>query len=127
MHVLMSSGPSRGSTFNLHGHVWQRAPYICPGQNDGLPGLTGKCNWTDFGAANFEPGSRAIGVNPIGMYLGGQESVLPGAHFDIVLPGNGLGPTGGAGGVNGVPGDYLFRSQESFGNTEGLWGILRVE
>jgi len=26
-----------------------------------------------------------------------------------------------------VSGDYLFRDQGSFGNTEGLWGILRVE
>ncbi|MBI5342004.1 MAG: hypothetical protein HZB63_01525 [Deltaproteobacteria bacterium] len=127
MHVLGAPGATRGSVFKLHGHLWQRAPYVCPGQNDGLPGLTGKCNWTDFGAASFEPGSRAIGVNPIGMYLGGQESILPGSHFDIVLPGAGLGPTGGAGGVGAVKGDYLFRSQESFGNTQGLWGILRVE
>jgi hypothetical protein len=138
MHVLYPAGTSvddlhnRGIVFGLNGHLWQRAPYICPGQNDGLPGLTGKCNWTDFPRnateqAAFEPGSRAIGLNPIGMYLGGQESVLPGAHFDIVLPGEGLGPTGGAGGVEKVPGDYLFRDQGSFGNTQGLWGILRVE
>ena len=133
MHVLMGAGPTRGSVFHLHGHLWQRAPYVCPGQNDGLgPLLNGKCNWTDFPrnltqALAFEPGSRAIGVNPIGKYLVAQESILPGAHFDIVLPGAGLGPTGGAGGVGMVTGDYLFRSQESFGNTQGLWGILRVE
>ena len=89
--------------------------------------LEGKCNWTNFGDPNFEIGSRAIGVNPIGMYLGLQESVLPAAHFDIVLPGAGLGPTGGAGGVNQVKGDYLFRDQASFGNSQGLWGILRVD
>jgi len=126
MHVLNPTGITRGSVFHLHGHVWQRAPYICPGQNDGLVGLTGKCNWTDFGAAPFEPGSRAIGNNPIGMYLGAQESVSPFAHFDIVLPGDGVAQ-GGAGGVGKVPGDYLFRDQGSFGNTQGLWGILRVE
>ncbi len=126
MHVLLPSGVERGSVFHLHGHLWQRAPYICLGQNDGVPGLNGKCNWTDFGDANFEPGSRAIGVNPIGMYLGSQESVLPAAHFDIVLPGAGIAH-GGAGGVNQVAGDYLFRDQGSFGNTQGLWGILRVE
>jgi hypothetical protein len=127
MHVLLPSGVERGSVFHLHGHLWQRAPYICPGQDDGVAGLTGKCNWTNFGDPGFEIGSRAIGVNPIGMYLGSQESVLPAAHFDIVLPGAGLGPTGGAGGVNQVAGDYLFRDQGSFGNTMGLWGILRVE
>jgi hypothetical protein len=132
MHVLLPSGTSvddlhaRGTVFHLHGHLWQRAPYICPGQTDGT-GLEGKCDWTNFGDPNFEIGSRAIGVNPIGMYLGSQESVLPAAHFDIVLPGEGNGPTGGAGGVNKVTGDYLFRDQGSFGNTQGLWGILRVE
>jgi hypothetical protein len=128
LHVLNPTGVMRGSVFHLHGHMWQRSPYVCPGQDDGLgAGMAGKCNWTDFGAANFEIGSRAIGVNPIGKYLGAQESILPAAHFDIVLPGDGLGPTGGAGGVHKVPGDYLFRDQGSFGNTQGLWGILRVE
>jgi manganese oxidase len=133
MHILLPSGTSvddlhnRGFVFHLHGHLWQRAPYVCPGQNDGLgPYMEGKCDWTDFGAANFEPGSRAIGVNPIGMYLGAQESVLPASHFDIVLPGDGIAH-GGAGGLGKVPGDYLFRDQASFGNSQGLWGILRVE
>jgi hypothetical protein len=26
-----------------------------------------------------------------------------------------------------VRGDYLFRDQAAFGNTQGLWGILRVQ
>jgi hypothetical protein len=125
LHVLNPAGVERGTVFQLHGHLWQRAPYVCPGQNDGT-GLEGKCNWTNFGDANFEIGSRALGVNPIGMYLGAQESILPGAHFDIVLPGDGIAH-GGAGGAGKVPGDYLFRDQGAFGNTQGLWGIMRVE
>ncbi|MBI4293289.1 MAG: hypothetical protein HY661_17580 [Betaproteobacteria bacterium] len=131
MHVLYPAGNSvddfhdRGIVFHLHGHLWQRAPYACPGQTDGT-GLPGKCNWTNFGDPGFEIGSRAIGVNPIGMYLGSQESLDPAAHFDIVLPGDGTAQ-GGAGGVGKVPGDYLFRDQGSFGNTQGLWGIMRVE
>ncbi len=124
MHVLLPSGVERGSVFQLHGHLWQRAPYVCPGQSDGT-GLSGKCNWTDFGPG-MNIGSTQIGVNPIGMYLGGQESVLPAGHFDIVLPGAGVAH-GGAGGVGGVAGDYLFRDQGAFGNTQGLWGIMRVE
>ena len=128
LHVVEPAGQHRGSVFHLHGHVWQRAPYICPGQNDGLgAALNGKCNWTDFGAATFELGSRVIGVNPIGMYEGARESVVPGNHFTILLPGDGLGPTGGAGGVAKVMGDYLFRDQNAFGNTTGLWGIMRVQ
>jgi hypothetical protein len=62
--------------------------------------------------------SQTIGANPIGFYLGHQESVTPAGHFEVRLP--------KAGGTNEVPGDYLFRDHGSFGNTDGLWGILRV-
>jgi hypothetical protein len=124
MHVLFPYGVDRGSVFNLHGHLWQRTPYVCDGQSEF--GLAGKCNWTDFSAAGFNLGSTNIGVNPIGSYTGAQESVVPTGHFEVVLPGDGIAH-GGAGGVNKVGGDYLFRDQGSFGNTEGLWGILRVE
>jgi hypothetical protein len=31
-----------------------------------------------------------------------------------------------AGGVNAIPGDYLFRDYGAYGNTSGLWGLLRV-
>jgi len=104
MRLLEPTGVGRGSTFDLHGHGWQRDPYITPG----------------FLGGGLPPGvvaSQTIGDNPIGFYLGHQESVTPAAHFDIVLPS--AGGTGGAG-------DYLFRDHGSFGNTDGLWGILRV-
>ena len=96
MRVLMSTGVGRGTTFDLHGHGWQRDPYI----TGAVP-------------------SQTIGDNPHGMYLGHQESLQPASHFDIVLP--------SAGGSNSVPGDYLFRDHGSFGLTDGLWGILRVQ
>jgi hypothetical protein len=94
MRVLEPTGVGRGTTFNLHGHGWQRDPYL----EGAVP-------------------SQTIGDNPNGLYIGGQESVTPAAHFDIVLP--------SAGGTGGQ-GDYLFRDHGSFGNTDGLWGILRV-
>jgi manganese oxidase len=97
MRVLEPTGVGRGTTFDLHGHLWQRNPY-----------LAGKVPSQTIGDNLHDP-----------MYLGHQESVTPSAHFDIVLP--------SAGGVNGVAGDYLFRDHGSFGNTDGLWGILRVE
>jgi hypothetical protein len=110
LHVLMPHGAGRGTTFNLHGHVWQRDPYVCPGSSD--LGLPGKC-------APGEVGSQAIGDNPLGMVLGGQESVNATTHFEMRLP--------SAGGADQVTGDYLFRDQAAFGNLEGLWGILRVQ
>jgi hypothetical protein len=119
-HVLMPSGPGRGSTFDLHGHVWQRDPYVCPGSDDGL-GLDGKCD-TGNGhggvADTGEVGSKNLGENPIGFYLGGIESWFPGEHYEIVIP--------SAGGGNGVVGDYLFRDHMGLGNAQGLWGIVRV-
>jgi len=124
MHIAVPHSTSRGSTLAIHGHVWQRDPYVC---NDtgkpGTYGLAGKCqvvaNGGFFDAAG-QPlvGSRALGVNPIGFYEGGRESLTSHTHFDFFLP--------KAGGENNIPGDYLFRDTASYGNASGLWGILRV-
>ncbi|MBK5103262.1 MAG: hypothetical protein JJE42_03360 [Burkholderiales bacterium] len=110
IHITNPNGTSRGSTFALHGHSWQRDPYICP--TEARNGLTGACEMNTVG-------SRAIGVNPQGFETGGQESWTPYSHFDIVLP--------SAGGGNGIAGDYLMRDQASFGAASGVWGIMRVK
>jgi hypothetical protein len=129
-HVLMPTGSGRGSAFDLHGHVWQRMPYICPGDNDlhipdkcnmgnghtglagGYGGPSGKENWPSVG-------SRNLGHNPVGFGQGGIDSWFPGSHYEVVIP--------SAGGTNGIPGDYLFRDHMGLGNAQGLWGIIRVE
>jgi manganese oxidase len=119
LHLLEPCGVNRASTFTLHGHVWQRAPYICPGSmKDGLPG---KCENTGFfpTAPGNEVASRAIGTSPLGMYMGAQDLIAPGAHFDLFLP--------SAGGGNGMPGDYLLQDRSGFGNAAGLWSIVRVK
>jgi hypothetical protein len=120
LHAAVPHTTSRGSTLAIHGHVWQRDPYVCPGESQ--DGLAGKCYDADGGSflrgGNPVVGSRAIGDNPVGFAQGGQESLTGYTHFDFRLP--------SAGGVNKVPGDYLFRDQGSFGNASGLWGILRV-
>jgi hypothetical protein len=134
-HVLMPTGPGRGSTFDLHGHVWQRMPYVCP--NDSDLGIPGKCNMGNGhaglgaapggpnGAAPGDPywnspsvGSQNLGNNPIGMGQGGIDAWFPGSHYEVVIP--------KAGGGNEIPGDYLFRDHMGLGNAQGLWGILRV-
>jgi hypothetical protein len=103
-------GTFRGSTANVHGHVWGRQPYICPGS--ARLSLAGACNLN-------EVASRAIGTNPQDMYVGGLESITPTAHFTIRMP--------KAGGENAIRGDFLVRDQGSFGTTSGLWGIMRVQ
>ena len=110
IHLVEPFGAGRAGTFNLHGHVHQRQPYVCEGS--ARNSLTGACTMT-------EVGSRNIGVSPYDFYVGAYESVTPAAHWTWHLP--------SAGGGNNIPGDYLFRDNGSFGNTSGLWSILRVE
>jgi len=108
MHVVMPAGGSRNVTFGLHGHLWARDPYLAE-----------KTDAMGFPLKNAGVGSVKIGNNPLSMYLGGQENVLPAAHFSFVFP--------SAGGAFAVPGDYLYRDMAGFGNLNGFWGIVRVE
>jgi len=110
MHVVVPYGTTRGTTINVHGHVWQRHPYVCEGS--ARDGLTGACTMT-------EVASRNIGLSPYEFYQGANESVTPASHWTFRFP--------SAGGGNNILGDYLFRDNAGFGNTSGLWGILRVE
>jgi manganese oxidase len=112
MRMLMPTGVGRATTFTVHGHVWPRDPYLAERQSaDGLPLGSKPADW---GIA-----SRCIGSNPLQKYFGGQESLTPLAHFDIVLA--------KAGGTHAVAGDYLWRDIGGFGITSGLWGIMRVQ
>jgi hypothetical protein len=119
MHVLMPFSPGRGSTYDLHGHVWQRDPYVC--ENDADFGLPGKCDTGgDYGGlpTDGSVGSQSLGDNPVGFHLGAIESWFGTQHYEIVID--------SAGGSNGIVGDYLFRDHMGLGNAGGLWGILRV-
>jgi hypothetical protein len=91
------AGHFRNGVFQVHGHVWQREPYVT-------------------GAV----ASQSIGNNPQSEYRGAQEGLGPGNHFDVVLQ-------NGAGGAFKIPGDYLLRDQTSFNLDGGIWGILRVQ
>ncbi len=110
LRLLNPSGVGRGSVMALHGHGWQRSPYGCG------PGLTPK----DVGLCpnGVALGSTSIGQSPISFYQGAQDLVTPSSHWDLVLP--------SAGGTGAVPGDYLFRDTASFGNTGGVWNLVRV-
>ena len=111
MYVLNGASADRDGTFILHGHLWQRDPYVCPGEND--LGLQGKCNLD-----NPVP-SRALGLNPIGKYMGSEEGMGHVYGYWPILF--------NAGGTGQVTGDYLFRDYSPSGNRNGMFGILRVE
>jgi len=63
--------------------------------------------------------SNALGSNPLSEWKGAQYGVGPGSHFDFLLK-------HGAGGAFAVPGDYLYRTFQSFQFDGGIWGIFRV-
>lgn len=63
--------------------------------------------------------SQTIGSNPFSNWVGSQAGIGPGTHFDFI-------PKGGAGGRFRIPGDYLYRTFQSFHFDGGVWGILRV-
>jgi len=110
MYVLNGASADRDGTFVLHGHLWQRDPYVCPGE--AYLGLEGYCEPTSIG-------SHALGTNPLGKYMGGEEGMgHVYGHWPILF---------NAGGTHEVAGDYLFRDYTPSGNRNGQFGILRVE
>jgi hypothetical protein len=131
MHVLNGASADRDSTYILHGHVWQRDPFVCtgpvlvpgetklyllpPGASDedtGVP-LAGRC------APNAVAPSNALGLNRQAKYMGGEEGMgHVFGHWPILFD---------AGGTGAVTGDYLFRDYAPNGNRNGMFGILRVE
>ena len=68
----------------------------------------------------FTNNSKSIGNNPLSEFKGAIYGVGPSSHYEVI-------PVNGAGGARRVPGDYLYRSQESFQFDGGLWGIFRVK
>ncbi len=56
--VVMPGGHARGVTYTLHGHQWQRQPYL--------------------------NGSSEIGHSPVSEYYGTQEGINPTGHWDFV-------------------------------------------
>jgi manganese oxidase len=67
----------------------------------------------------FTNNSKSIGNNPFSEFKGTLYGIGPSAHYEVI-------PVNGAGGGRRVPGDYLYRTQESFMFDGGLWGIFRV-
>lgn len=64
LRVLEPGGHSRNSVFQLHGHIWEREPYILD--------------------------STKIGSNPLSQWIGSQEGHGPTDHFNMLLK-NGAG------------------------------------
>lgn len=119
MRLLMPTGVGRATVFNLHGHAWPRDPHLAERvDSESFPAGSRPADW---GVP-----SKCIGSNPQAKFLGGQESLTPMAHFDVVLAAGKPYRTGGAGGRHATRGDFVWRDMGGFGITNGLWGVLRV-
>ena len=117
MYVLNGASADRDGTFILHGHVWQRDPHVCPGEKD--LGLEGKCGPDSIG-------SLALGKNPIGKYMGGEEGMgHVFGHWPILFDAGGSFATE-LGCTAAQPCDFLYRDYTPSGNRNGQFGILRV-
>jgi hypothetical protein len=69
---------------------------------------------------NFEPwqdNSLVQGANPLTFEIGSYSGFGPTRHFNVLTV---------AGGLRRKTGDFLYRTQDSFGFAGGLWGIFRV-
>jgi hypothetical protein len=109
--MTVPNSSNRATTFQLHGHVWPRDPFLA---------LRRDANGFPTSANIDNVGSVVIGRNPMQMYFGAQESNIGSSHY-VYIPNN------GAGGADRVPGDYLFRDTAAAGMGAGAWGILRVQ
>jgi hypothetical protein len=96
LHLLHPGGSGDQQVLALHGHVWQELP--------------------------FTAGSTVIGNNTLSMWLGARDNYGANTSYPINLPAE----TGGAGGRNGVMGDYIYRTTPANFVTQGIWGLMRV-
>ena len=109
MHVLNGASADRDGTFILHGHVWQRDPFVCTGASR----MT-EVRWRVAATRTTPVPSMALGLNPQAKYMGGEEGMgHVYGHWPILFD---------AGGTDGVTGDYLYRDYAPNGNRNGQFG-----
>lgn len=75
-------------------------------------------NWVYEPFASNRLASDIMKALPTHEYRSAQDNIVTGNSFNFMTNG---------GGSRSVPGDYLYRDIGSFGNMNGLWGIVRIE
>jgi hypothetical protein len=109
MRLVQPGGHARGHEFTVHGHPWQRQPYI---------DASNRLN-RDFHENPTNLGGDMDGHNMTSWWIGSQEGMGASLHYDLLMK--------ASGGKFNTPGDYLFRDFGAFGTYQGLWGIIRVD
>ena len=95
--VVQPTGHQRQHGYTIYGHNWFHEPWVKESTTIWRPGIDADVDSMTIGTQGGHTARRA---------------------WNIVLP--------SAGGSFKTPGDYLYRTQESFQFTNGLWGIFRV-
>lgn len=75
-------------------------------------------NWVYEPFTSVNMPSDVMEALPTHDYRSTQDNIVTGNSFNILTKG---------GGSQAVPGDYLYRDVASFGNLNGLWGVVRIE
>lgn len=75
-------------------------------------------NWRDEPFISVNGPSDVMDNSPVGRYRSTTDNIVTGNSWNILTK---------AGGSRAAPGDYLYRDVASFGNLNGLWGVVRVE
>lgn len=83
------------------------------GRRDSVPHRAGLHDFHHYAGAGTHAGEQNL---PVARRTVRARAV---EHFDVVLD--------GAGGAFRVPGDYLYRTFQSFQFDGGMWGLFRVE
>ena len=120
--IVQPSGHPRQHTFTVYGHSWPEFPW-----NIGEPHylnrkeenyyIKGSYKLVDKG--RFKPDGQPLnGAVPTGNIVGAVNGIGPMRHFNLLTT---------AGGKFNVPGQYMYRTIDSFNLSGGLWGIFDVQ
>jgi hypothetical protein len=115
--VLQGGGVNTNNVFELTGHVWQEQPYVSTGAAACRTPTT-QTNLYSSSTIGTVNGCNPIEQDTFSEFQGSRMGHGPTNHFDVLIP--------SAGGVNKVPGDYLYRSYPAMHFRLGLWGVFRV-
>ncbi len=103
IRLVHPRGHPRNHAFTLYGHNWTQYPWSGADPDGRSPWGSRNQLYTN----NWSP--TLVGI---------ADGIGPGRHFNLLVE--------HAGGTAGLPGDYLYRSQDHMAFYSGQWGILRV-
>ncbi len=112
--VVHPAGHPRQHAFTLFGHQWDHNPW-----NNDSSALCSPYEQYEKDSKCLQKidGKLLSSKSPSSNWIGTEGGIGPGRHLNILTK---------AGGEKEIPGDYMYRTQEGFMFSGGLWGIFRV-